>query len=122
MQTEFYGAKASAQEAINHLLRLPATGKEQDWEIELADPARIDEMLDALESQTLDLDCQNALALLLLTSMEEASEAGSLDERHVKRMAHILSLRQEVRKKMHFYWIDLDRARNSSLIAKMVSG
>lgn len=122
MQTEFYGAKASAQEAINHLLRLPATGKEQDWEIELANPSRINEMLDALELQTLDLDCQNALALLLLTSMEEASEAGNLDEMQVKRMAHILSLREEVRKRMHFYWIDLDRARNSDLMAQIVSG
>lgn len=47
MAREFYGATVEAQRAINKLLALPASGREQDWEVELADPHRVEEMLAA---------------------------------------------------------------------------
>lgn len=56
MSREFYGPKAGAEGIINRLLNLPTTGKEQDWEIELADPTKIDEMLDVLELSNIDFE------------------------------------------------------------------
>lgn len=119
MTREFYGPKADAELIINELFNLPASGKEQDWEIELADPERIDEMLDVLELNEMNFDCKSALCLLIVSSIEEANEAGMLNDLHVQRVSKIFSMNYDLREMMWFYWIHLGRARNINLIKNL---
>ena len=121
MSNKFYGPKAEAEKVINQLLALPATGNEQDWEFELADPARIDEMLNTFESKELDLESKSALALLILSSIEEADEAGTLQRTQVMRTNHLFVSDDTVRSRMLFYWIDLGKATNIELMKEILS-
>lgn len=120
MSRDFYGPKADAESVINKLLNLAATGKEQDWEFELADPARIDEMLDALESNDIDFECKSALALLVISSMEEAYEAGMLDDEQVRRAYKFFVNSNDVRERMYYYWLELGRANDVDLIIRII--
>ncbi|MGZ4982139.1 MAG: hypothetical protein ACXWAB_11915 [Methylobacter sp.] len=122
MSNKFYGPTAEAENAINQLLQLPATGKEQDWEFELANPSKIDEMFDAFESKKLDLDSKSALALLIISSIEEAYESETLDETKVLRASALFASDDEVRSRMLFYWIELQRASNLALVKKIILG
>lgn len=60
-----------AMASLNRALNLPATGREQDWDIELADPDRAGEFVAYLESHTLDRDEKRALMALILGSLED---------------------------------------------------
>lgn len=88
--------------AVNKLLRLPAHGQEQDWEIELADGARLSEFLDAFEGNALDFEGRSALALLILFSItySEAEVPAGLLER-TRRALHGDAL---VLRRMESYW------------------
>jgi hypothetical protein len=113
LRTEFYAATVEAQNHITHLLNLPATGSEQDWEIELADPSRVDEMIDMLARRVdLNLDSQCALALLTISSMEVAEELGKLKPLSVKKMALMLPTHPLIAARMYFYWVTLRRLLN----------
>ena len=72
MEYFFFSSDAIAK--VNMLFSLPATGSEQDWEIELADPARTGEFFNALESNLAlgDKDVEAAIAALLISSADEA--------------------------------------------------
>lgn len=117
MTVEFYGPTVRAVAEINKLLGLHATGREQDWEFEFADPTRIQEMLNLLEHENIDDECRSALALLMIASMEEAT---ALEPRDEARAASWFSLNERVRKQMHFYWIDLDRTANAESTARVL--
>jgi hypothetical protein len=56
---------------LNSRLNLPATGNEQDWEIELANPNRLNDFIDFFESKELNNNEKLALMALLLASYEE---------------------------------------------------
>ena len=62
-----------AMAALNQALRLPATGREQDWDIELADPDRVDEFVAYFESHALNEGEKHALMALILGSLEDLS-------------------------------------------------
>ncbi|MDD5113086.1 MAG: hypothetical protein PHC94_03645 [Methylobacter sp.] len=121
MSIKFYGPTAGAEAIINQLLKLPATGKEQDWEFEFANPTKIEEMLDVFTSKELDLESKSALALLIISSMEEAEEAGTLDSALIFRATQLIAINDEVRNRMYFYWIELGRANNVVLVKKLIS-
>jgi hypothetical protein len=76
---KYHWPSSAGVAAVNELLRLPAHGQEQDWEIELSDGARLSEFLDAFEGKALDLEGRSALALLILFSLTY-SEAEVLPE------------------------------------------
>ena len=67
-----YPAK-KAMAALNQALRLPATGREQDWDIELADPDRVGEFIAYFESHALSEGEKHALMALILGSLEDLS-------------------------------------------------
>jgi hypothetical protein len=122
MPREFYGATVEAQRAINKLLALPASGREQDWEVELADPHRIEEMLVAASDGGLNLDERCALALLTIASIEESADAGEVNPQDVERAKSILKRDDEVRDAMIFYWIDQNRASDAKTVKKILIG
>ena len=66
-----YILKQSAIEYLNRLLHLPATGKEQDWDIELADATRLDDFLNVLDHQHLSDDQKQALMALIIASYDD---------------------------------------------------
>lgn len=104
MTKEFYGATVEAQHTVNKLLALPASGREQDWEFELADPNRIEDMLRVLSGE-LSYDERCALALLTIASIEEAVEAEIIDSNVVERAKVMLKSDRDVFSSMRFYWI-----------------
>jgi hypothetical protein len=122
MTREFYGATADAQRSINDLLLLPATGKEQDWEFELAKPNRIAEMMQVATAHALNFEERCALFLLLIASMEQMSETGNL-ENHLILKAHLLlGDNPDVREAMIFYWIEQNRSSDAKLSRKILLG
>lgn len=120
MTYEFYGPKKDAELAINKLLSLPATGNEQDWEYELSDASKIDQMLDLLGSSALDMDQAGALALLLISSIQDAERQGVLSDSHVLMASALLANNDLVRERMKFYWLGLERADNTSLVRRII--
>ncbi|MFT3722510.1 MAG: hypothetical protein QM773_02900 [Hyphomonadaceae bacterium] len=120
MAIEFYGATREAERTVNRLLSLPASGHEQDWEFELADPHRVQEMLDAMETD-LSFDERCAVALLTIASIDEAVDAGNVDPGDVQRANSILMRYAQVREAMIFYWVGQKRASNLESIKKVLA-
>lgn len=71
---EYFFLTSEAIAKVNVLFSLPATGSEQDWEIELADPTRTGEFFNALELNIAlgDKDIEAAIAALFISSADEA--------------------------------------------------
>jgi len=116
---EFYGATTAAQRSINALLDLPASGREQDWEFELADPRRVDAMVAAAAETDLSRDERRALFLLLIASIEEGGR-GLVSADALSRTRELLSQDTDVRRAMHFYWLGLNRASDEPLVRSIL--
>ncbi|MBT9457268.1 MAG: hypothetical protein IV097_11670 [Burkholderiaceae bacterium] len=115
MSSEYFGATASAEQEVNIMLGILATGREQDWEIEFADVRKIDLMLDALENQSLSLDVKSALCLLIVSSFEAAFDEGEEDLERMNRAARLLLRDPSVADRMRFYWLGLGRTNHPNL-------
>ncbi|MEO7691765.1 MAG: hypothetical protein ABIS51_20955 [Sphingomonas sp.] len=103
MESEYYWPTADAVKQLNTLLYLPATGDEQDWEVELSDDRRIHEWLTLFVGNELDLECRSALFLLIMCSIEFAdSQFVSSDLLSSARAA--LGRDERVRARMLSYW------------------
>lgn len=60
----------SSLEKLENLLRLPASGYEQDWDVELADAGRVGEFLRTYDEVQLTADDKVALMALILASVD----------------------------------------------------
>lgn len=70
--------KRKAVDLISQKLKLPVTGTEQDWDIELADPTRIDEFITLFkQDSSLDNEQKYTLMALILASYEDALQEGN---------------------------------------------
>lgn len=58
-------------EYLNKLLNLPARGDEQDWDLELADPARLSEFLATFKAYDLTLSVKKAFLALIIASYND---------------------------------------------------
>ena len=98
----YFWPSPEAVTQLNKLMNLPATGREQDWEVELADPDRLGEFIDLLRSGVLDFEAQSALALLITcTAMY------SRDDPPPQTLATInqaLECQPQVLERMRSYW------------------
>jgi len=63
--------KKEAIESLNEKLSLPATGIEQDWEVELADSNRVHEFISYYKKHPLTSDEKKALMSLILASYDD---------------------------------------------------
>ena len=120
MAHEFYGATLQAQRVINELLSLPASGREQDWEIELADPDRVEEMIEAAANTNLDYDERCALALLTIASIEELFASGENSPHIIEKAKSSIAIDNDVRDAMIFYWIEQRRASNEATVKEIL--
>lgn len=57
--------------SLNNYLNLPATGNEQDWELELADRSRLSEFIDFLVKMPLEQQEKYALFSLIIVSYDD---------------------------------------------------
>lgn len=63
--------KKEAIESLNEKLSLPATGIEQDWEVEFADSNRVHEFISYYKNHSLPADEKKALMSLILASYDD---------------------------------------------------
>jgi hypothetical protein len=68
-----------AIEFISSKLKLPFTGVEQDWEVELADSKRIGEFISFYKRTALSLDEKRALMSLIFASYDELLNSNGID-------------------------------------------
>ena len=90
-------------ERINSLLDLPATGNEQDWDIELADRCRIKEFIDFLFEHELHLDDKKAVVSLIIASYYDLLEYEADIDSHIWKRIRILLDRN---KGAYNYWLN----------------
>ena len=89
---------------LTALLALPATGQEQDWEIELADKDRISDFLMAHKRAALSSDDKVALMALLLASVDRHIEATSRPPKEWTEIAEILIQERGLHQETVAYW------------------
>lgn len=75
---------------LNEVLHLPTTGREQDWDIELADPDRAGEFVAYLESHVLSKEQKFALMALIMGSLEDLSYKEGVSPELWDRVKHLL--------------------------------
>lgn len=63
---------------LNQALHLPATGREQDWDLELADQGRAEEFVAYLEGGSFSQEQKFALMSLILASVEDMAREGDV--------------------------------------------
>lgn len=101
---------------VSTLIGITTSGKEQDWEIEFADPEIIPRLLNALELREFDDEAKTALYLLLLASLELEFSSGKKNQLHIVRTKEIIGGDKNSLKKMQFYWINLKKSEHQSLM------
>jgi hypothetical protein len=104
MDQTYFGPTQKAIAHLNLALGLQATGKEQDWEIEFADPSKLDSMLKLLARDALDLDTKNALGALILHTVQEAYDDGIEVGDAVRLLRAFMKANPDVRAQMIGYW------------------
>ena len=60
--------------SLNQAFHLPVTGREQDWDLELADMNRVGEFIGYLADHALNDDEKRALMALIMSSLEDLSD------------------------------------------------
>lgn len=91
-------------EKLTALLKLPATGAEQDWDVELADAARLSDFLAAYEDLPLEPSDRSALMALLLASTDRfIGEEGQLP-REWERISALLRGEKDLHRETISYW------------------
>jgi hypothetical protein len=114
-------ATVESRTRVNDLLGLKANGAEQDWELELADPSRLPEMVDLFERGALDLETRSALGLLVISSIEEAEIIGLTNLQLNQRFTSVLNNFKDVKSRMKCYWIINDGARERDFIIDLLN-
>ncbi len=121
MTREFYGATAEAELVISRLLSLPISRPSQDWELEFADPHRIDEMLNFTSTVELSYDEKCALAMLVIASIEDAVDLGLVDRNLIERVKAFLKQDENVHEAMKFFWTELRQSLQEEVISGLLS-
>ena len=104
MRYEYYGATPKVEATFNRLLALLASGDEQDWEIELADPSKYSKTFNLLSNGSLNLEERCAVALLLTHTIDELCNDDADVSQFLPPLRSILSSDDELLGRMRFYW------------------
>lgn len=102
-----------ATERLNILLGLPATGREQDWEVEFADSNRLDPWLELFRSGALEIEERGALALLILFSLIYPD--GEIQPGQVEAVRNTIAADPAVSERMASYWSTTARDRGGMI-------
>lgn len=116
---------AHAKQFLNAALSLAASGEEQDWEIELADYRRIEELVDFYTQSDLPQDCTEALTALILASFEDACWVSQFDEDQWRRFSAIVRSDRDRLEDVLMPWAvvaDNDKYAISERVEALLSG
>ncbi|PJZ64640.1 hypothetical protein CH371_17895 [Leptospira wolffii] len=95
----------SAIQFLNEKLKLPSTGREQDWEFELSNASRIHEFLVFYIKNSLTKEQKRALVALLLSTYEDyLQENADIDSSIWKDLELILRSEPEIFREIIDYW------------------
>ena len=117
---EYYGANACGRDFVNKVLNISSTGKEQDWEIEFANPSRLREMLDIGYNSDLNFDQKAALSLLIIASADLANEIGEFENEFIKDIRDFIRSDTDVLRAMIFFWIFKGRALDRDFVRSIL--
>jgi riboflavin kinase/FMN adenylyltransferase len=120
LSDHYYGPHQTAVARLNQLLDLPASGREQDWEIELADPERLPEFLDAFESASLTMEERAALGALIVGSVD-AVDGPEIPQPLFDRARAALRGDPHIQAKMQFLWLTHDRAVSPDRVKRLLN-
>jgi len=96
--------KKASIDRLNAELSLRATGGEQDWEIELADPTRIGDFLTFYRGTDLTSDDKMALMCLMLASVDRYLETESGPPEQWREVEELLSKDRNLHGEAMDYW------------------
>ena len=91
---------------LNALLKLPFEPWMQDWEIQLADPNRVNEFCQ-LYTQLDDEDEKFTLMALIIASLEESLQEKGYNEKLVEMVNWLLNTEFALHQDTIEYWCDL---------------
>lgn len=103
----YFGPAPDAVATVNRLLALPPIGVEQDWEIQMVDPSKVDAMFQLLADGSLCLEERSAVGLLLTHTVDELDDDDEDTSELVPRLRSALASDEEVLRRMRFYWSHL---------------
>ena len=102
---------------LNKALNLPVTGFEQDWEIELANPNRINEFISFYENIKLDNKHKYALMALIIASLEDLSYIKPVEHELWEKIYKLLSDEFDMYKPLIDYWSLADEKKSNDVFA-----
>ena len=119
---EYYGPSALAVEELNEFFGFPATGKEQDWEIEFANPERLQEFIDVLFRRQFQGDQQDALAALVIATLDEACTENKANQDQKKMLKTFFRENEILRQKMQCLYFCFGRSPiNENVIGSILN-
>jgi len=90
---------------VNNLLSLPATGNEQDWELEFANRLRLNEFIEVLKTERLSAKQRYAIISLILASYDEYLDYQKDNNCKIwKKISSILELDKSIYRDVLNYW------------------
>jgi hypothetical protein len=93
---------------LNRLFSFNYTGQEQDWEIEFAAPERIEEFLDAYETESLNDSQKMAVMDLIIASYDELLNENPGEAKYWQRISGHLKSNYSIHKYSIEYWSCLE--------------
>lgn len=114
----FYFLKPEAVRLVNAMFGLPASGREQDWEAEMACAERRGEFFSALVSGKLahDLDLEAAVAALFIGSADDAIGSGLFTRDEEAAARDFFQKHPETRARMLKLWFQRGEPMNADTI------
>ena len=91
-------------ESISQLFNLPYTGIEQDWDIEMATPSRIDEFIRFYPRLDLTNSEKSALMALIFASYDELLKENMLECEIWKKIKFYIQKEKELFQELVDYW------------------
>ena len=113
----------SPAEFLNEVFQLPATGQEQDWDIELADHTRLQEFITYAQKELLKDDVKQALMALVLASYDDLLRySGDGDLFYGGQIQQLVAENKPLYSELLTYWARLDEndARNGFYVTPFV--
>jgi hypothetical protein len=101
----YYGPSLKIQEKLNKDLNLPATGHEQDWDLELCDSERINEFIDYYKSLSEVEEKQAVMALIFASINYSEGEDSGIDDRAWAQVQSLLEVDYLIMQGVIAWWI-----------------
>ena len=111
----------NAIDYLNESLQLRATGREQDWDLELSDSGRLNEFIEFYKSEQLDGATKIALMALILSSFDDLMSAGGKKFGFDDEIRNLVVVDIELLKPLIQYWASMSPLPAAELAKTVLS-